>query len=78
MEKSPHIVCLFSPAALLIRSLNEEYFIKRNLTTLERRLARQSETTDPKKLLHGKKTVKDMIHHKKEEQVLHRQTNPEI
>lgn len=41
MEKSPHIVCLFSPAALLVRSLNEEYFIKRNLTTLERRLARQ-------------------------------------
>lgn len=31
MEKTPHIVCLFSPAAVLIRSLNEDYYTKGNL-----------------------------------------------
>lgn len=41
MEKSPQIVCLFSPAALLIRSLNEEDFTKRNLNILEGTCARK-------------------------------------
>lgn len=49
MEKSPHVVCLFSPAALLVRSFNKEYFAKRNFSILERRLARKSKTTNPKK-----------------------------
>lgn len=50
MEKSPHVVCLFSPAALLVRSFNKEYFAKRNFSILERRLARKSKTTNPKKM----------------------------
>lgn len=49
MEKSPPIVCLFSPAALLTGSLNEDYFAKGNLNISERRLARKPKIPDLKK-----------------------------
>lgn len=67
MEKSPRVVCLFSPASLLIRIFSKEYFAKKNLNILEKKVGQKTKERQliQKNDCMGRKKVKDMRHHKK-------------